>query len=579
MIIEEVKRRLNEEIGKLVETELDLVSTFSTPPDPNMGDIAFPCFRLAKIKKMGPPQIASWLKESLPPMEDMISKIEIKGPYLNFFINKESLAKELTSYLLKHDQDSFTQKIGEGKTVVLDYSSPNVAKPFHIGHLGTTIIGESLARIHEQLGYQVKRVNHLGDWGVQNGFQVLAWQMKGDQWKDKEPTIDELCDLYVWINSEAKENPELDLKAREIFKAIENGDKEHLKTWKLFRDITISELEKMYKVLDVKFDTFQGEAFYEPFIAPMLEKFKVKEGFLTESQGALVVDLKEYGVEAPCIVIKSDGATIYATRDLATAIWRQENYQFHKNIYVTDESQSFHFKQFFLALKKFGYSWAEDQVHVPYGRMSYRNEEGKEVGMSTRAGTMIPLKELISKMQSILDDIIKEKNPDLQDREQVAATLGINAIKYWIQSKSRENRVIFDWQEATNPQGNTGPYLNYTYARATGILSKLKTEKGLTDWNPAAVKSLDHPKETGLLIKLDQFDGVILKAHQNLEPAVISNYLIELAQEFNSFYYSQKVLTAESEASMHDRSLLVRSVQIVLKKGMSLLGMNTVDQM
>jgi len=579
MLNQSIKKMLADELAKATNLpSSEILEVLASPPSKKMGDIAFPCFKLAKLFKKAPNLIASDLKTSLKLPKETISKIETQGAYLNFFYNSKYVAKKLISQITREGKTYSLSNAGNNQKVVIDFSSPNVAKPFHIGHLGSTIIGESLSRIYQHMGYKVIRMNHLGDWGVQNGFQVLAWQKRGHEFKDREPTIEELCDLYVWINNEAKKNVSLDKEARKIFKEIEEGNESHLATWKLFRDITIKDLQKIYQKLDVHFDSYNGESFYDPFIAPMIEKFKAKPGFLIESDGAMVVDLKEYDIEAPCIILKSDGATIYATRDLATAIWRYDNYSFAKNIYVTDVSQSFHFKQIFHALKKFGYSWADNLQHIPYGIMFMRDEKGEVAPMSTRKGTMIPLKELIQKMTSILQEIIASKNPNLNDKNKVAETLGLNAIKFWIQSKNRTAKVIFDWEEATNPQGQTGPYLNYTYARTAGILRKLKEQTSIT-LDPQNIQSIDNSKEHALIAKLDLFDTAIAKAMEEHEPSLISNYLIELSQTFNTFYFSQKVLNADSDTLRHDRACLVKATQIVLGIGMNLIGLQTVDEM
>lgn len=579
MVLDRIREMIAKQIGKIAEVDDKLIlSSFSTPPNQDLGDIAFPCFKLSKDLKKAPPAIAALLIKELKLPVEIIYQTQVQGGYLNFFIDRTYLSRQVLSACLAGKPVIDTTDC-HGKVAVIDFSSPNIAKPFHVGHLGSTIIGESLARIHEIFGYKVIRVNHLGDWGVQNGYQVLAWNMRKAEFAGRKPTIDELCDLYIWINAQAKENPEIDKQARNVFKEMEAGNKQHLEVWNFFRSLTIEDLKGIYERLDVTFDSYNGEAFYEPFIAPMLEAFSQKDDFLVESDGAKVVFLNEYGIEAPCIVMKSDGASIYATRDLATAIWRQETYKFDKNIYVTDLSQMFHFKQFFHVLKKFGHKWADNLTHVPYGFMSYRNETGDVIPMSTRAGTMIPLNELMERMKALLLQFIVEKNPSMQDKEKTADTLGINAIKFWIQSKSKDNTVIFDWAEATNPQGKTGPYLNYTFARTAGILDKLEKSQLIVDWYPDKIQNLTDPKETKLVKKIDQLATAIGRAKDEYEPAHIANYLIELAQDFNSFYFSQKVMAAENEQIRHDRACLVKAVNRTLAAGMALIGLIRVDQM
>lgn len=562
----------------------EAAAALTVPQDQKMGDLALPCFKFAKALKKAPPAIAAEIKAKLDLPAGLIERIEVQGGYLNFFAAKAGMAQAILSAIFTQAGRYGASTAGASKTIVIDFSSPNSAKPFHAGHLGSTIIGESLARLYTFTGHKVIRVNHLGDWGVQNGFMVLAWKRSGAQkFAGRTPTVEELAEMYVAINEEAKTNPALDLEARQIFKAIEDGHQEYLGISTMFRDISIAELEKIYADLDIHFDSYDGEAAHEPFIKPMLEEFRAKPGFLIESRGAQVVDLQEFGIDAPCIVMKADGASIYATRDLATAIRRAQRYQFDKNIYVTDLSQEFHFKQFFLVLKKFGYSWAQNDhlVHLPLGRMSLRNDDGNVVPMSTREGTMIPLTQFVAKMCQTVRDIIAEKNPELAHPDAIAKTLGYNAIKFWIQSKSRMSNITFDWKEATNPQGATGPYLNYTYARMSSILKKVAEQKGLTaaGLNPAHITGLADPKETAVLKRLEQFATVVQRALAEHEPSILASYLIDLAQDFNTFYFSQQVLNADTDADRHDRACLVKAAQQVLATGLNLIALTPIDQM
>ncbi|MGH7145704.1 MAG: arginine--tRNA ligase [Planctomycetota bacterium] len=562
----------------------EAAAALTVPPDPKLGDLALPCFKFAKQLKKAPPAIAAELKGKINLPADVVERIEVQGGFLNFFAAKAGQAQNILQAIFQQREQYGATTEGAGQTVVIDFSSPNVAKPFHAGHLGTTILGESLARLYDFAGYKVVRVNHLGDWGVQNGFQVLAWLRGGrEKFAGRTPTVEDLADLYVAINLEAKTHPELDQEARRIFKAIEDGNAEYRAISDMYRDISIAALENFYTELDIRFDSFKGEAYHEQFIKAMLAEFRAKPGFLVESKGAQVVDLTEFGIEAPCIVVKADGATIYATRDLATAIERAKTWHFAKNIYVTDLSQEFHFSQFFKVLQKFGYPWAtpEKLIHVPTGRMFLRLDTGEVVLMTTRGGVMITLTQFIARMQKTVRDIIAEKNPDLPDPDAVAKTLGYNAIKFWIQSKSRLSKIIFDWKEATNPQGATGPYLNYTYARMASILKKLAEQKGIgvEALDPARVSTLGDPKESAVLKRLEQFPATLLRARNEHEPSVLAGYLIELAQEFNAFYFSQQVLNAETDALRHDRACLVRAAQGVLGRGLTLIGIKPIDAM
>lgn len=545
------------------------------PPQRDMGDYAFPCFSLAKALRMGPPMIATALANAWQ-HNDTAAAQALKG-YLNFFISREGFAKEtLTAVLAAGDQFG-ASKIGEGKTVCLDYSSINIAKRFHIGHLSTTMIGHSLKRIHDFLGYKTVGINHLGDWGTQFGKMICAYKLWGTKEQVEEGGVAALVDLYVRFHAEAKDDPTLEDQGRMWFKKIEDGDEEALGLWNWFKSLTLRDVAKVYDLLGVEFDSYAGESFYNDKMQPVIDKLK-DDGLLTISNGASVVDLTELGPDGketknsmpPCIILRSDGATLYATRDLAAALYRQNTYHFDKCLYVVAYQQDLHFKQIFKVLDKMGYPWAKDCVHVAFGMVSFEGQS-----LSTREGRVIYLEDLLAQAQQKALAIIEEKSPNLPDKETVARQVGIGAVIYTDLSNNRIKDIDFHWDRALNFDGETGPYVQYTHARCCSILRKA-AELTLPEADYAALAD-DEAQE--LLRQLDRFPDEILEAAAKYEPSIITRAVTDLAQAYNRFYYEHHIIDEEAPAASAARVMLTKAVKDVIMRGLWLIGIEAPERM
>ncbi|HYG75404.1 MAG TPA: arginine--tRNA ligase [Planctomycetota bacterium] len=568
-------------------------SQLGAPPKPEMGDYAFPCFQFAKSRKLAPPAAAADLAAKLssdPGLSTILDKAETAGAFLNIRLKPGVLAQSILTQVREAGATYGDSTEGAGKTIVIDYSSPNIAKPFHVGHLMSTVLGASLVRVYRALGYRVVGVNHLGDWGVQCGFQFLAWQREKEKFAKgqgadpekllAEQGLDYLADLYVAINADAKQNPELDKQARALFKKLEDGDAELKALWEKLRRETLQYLQKSYDRLGVKFDTSdEGEGFYEPMLKPLLNDLKTR-GIAIESQGALVVPMDDgppkpgKDPKPPFILLKADEATIYGTRDLAAALYRKEKYNFHRNLYVVDVRQSAHFTMLFKTLAKMGHAWAADCAHVSFGLM--RSKDGDT--MTTRGGRMIPLSELLDRMVDVVRKIILEKNPELPPEKvsSVAEAVGVGAILFWIQSRRRTSDFVFDWAQATDPSGDTGPYLQYAHARACSILRKsgLKPEA----WASADLSLLKEPEETAVARVLEGFPKVLRQAGQDYEPSLISTYLLDVASAFGNFLNKHRVL--DSAPGLREARLaLVDTVRHVVEKALGIIGLNAPQEM
>ncbi|MCY3022735.1 MAG: arginine--tRNA ligase [Planctomycetota bacterium] len=591
------------------------------PPKPEMGDYAFPCFAYAKANKVPPPAAASQLAEKLAAdatLAPLVQKVEAAGPFLNVRVKPGELCASIIRMIEEAEGRFGESAAGAGKTVVIDFSGPNIAKPFHVGHLMSTILGASLGRVFRALGYAVVGVNHLGDWGVQCGFQFLAWQRAGPVERETqlaERGLDYLCDLYVDINAPAREvsvleaeladkeavvNPEererikkriaaakpeadaRDVAARELFKRLEDGDPELKQLWERFRKETLRYLQKSYDRLGVKFESDAGEGFYEPQLKPLLAELQAS-GVAVASEGALVIPMDDGppkpGKERkpPFILRKSDEATIYGTRDLAAALYRKKTYGFHKNLYVVDVRQSTHFQMLFKALAKMGHAWHKDCSHVAFGIMQIK--EGDTVlPMTTRGGRMIPLYELLDRMVQIVRDIVREKNRDLSADKaaQVAEAVGVGAIIYWVQARRRASNFVFDWRQATDPNGDTGPYLQYTHARACSILRKSQAQPG--SWRTADLRLLVEPEEAAVVKALEGFPAAVRRAGDEYEPSLIATYLLDLSSAFGNFLNKHRVLDSPP-ALRQARLALVDAVREVLAKGLGLLGVAAPGEM
>lgn len=561
------------EIEKHVEHVLSMTeieAMIEQPKYDEQGDIAFPCFRLAKHFKKSPVQIAEQIAAKLE--HPLYEKIIAVGPYINGFLDKKSYSKQIVQQIINEKDHYGSKTIGNGQTITIDFSSPNIAKPFSMGHLRSTVIGNSLTHIAKKCGFEVVKINHLGDWGTQFGKLITAYKLWGSETSVQENPIPVLLDLYVKFHEEADENDALNQEARAWFKKLEDGDKEATALWQWFRDESLKAFSKIYDLLDVSFDSYHGEAFYNDKMDETVDVLNEK-GLLTLSEGAEVVKLAELDMP-PCLIRKSDGATLYATRDLTAARYRQATYHFSKAIYVVGQEQTVHFRQFFSVLEKAGYQWAKHMVHVPFG---FILKDGKK--MSTRKGKVVLLEDVLQEAISLAKRNIEEKNPTIENKEAVAEAVGVGAVIYHDLKNERMNHVEFSLEEMLKVEGRTGPYVQYTHARACSILRKA------TDFNNDVLQKYRLGDEPGLsdsyswhVIKhLRDFPHVVQRAFDDLEPSLIARYVFELAQDFNKYYSHVKVLTNDAERTA--RLSLVYTVTVVLKEGLRLLGIKAPESM
>jgi arginyl-tRNA synthetase len=542
-------------------------SMLETPPNPAMGDIAFPCFQLAKALRKAPPMIAAELAEKISGAP--LREVKAVGPYVNLFLDQETVAAQVIGTILEQGQAYGSSNLGQGRNVPIDLSSPNIAKPFSMGHLRSTVIGNAIANIMEKQGYKPVRINHLGDWGTQFGKLIVAYRLWGDEAKVKAEPIKELLHLYIRFHEEAEKDPSLEDQGREWFKKLEDGDEEAQYLWKWFRDESLKEFMKIYDLMNVSFDSTHGEAFYNDKMDRIVTLLEEKD-LLSESDGALVVNLDEYDMP-PSLIKKSDGATLYATRDLAAALYRHETYDFAKAIYVVGNEQRLHFQQLFKVLEKMGYSWARNMHHVPFGMML---KDGKK--MSTRKGKVVLLEEVLAQAIADVQKVIEEKNPTLANKEEVARQVGVGAVIFHDLKNFRLNDINFSWEEMLTFEGETGPYVQYSHARACSLLRKGNYQPNGTV--SLAEGALDSKEAWAIITLLNNFPEVIQRAGDNFDPSQIGKYVIDLAQAFNKFYANVRIL-AEEEAVKASRLALVAAVVVVLKEGLRLLGLAAPEEM
>lgn len=544
----------SEEISQLIEI----------PPKPEMGDFAFPCFRLAKSYHKAPPMIAQDLKESIGD-QAFLSEIKVVGGYLNFYVDKAQYAQQIIDKY-NNATDYGCSDQGKDKTICIDYSSPNVAKNFHVGHLRTTIIGNSLYKIFSKLGYKVVRINHLGDWGTQFGKLIVAYKKWGSREAVEEKGIEELMDIYVKFHEEAEKDDSLNDEARAWFLKMEQGNEEALEIWQWFRDISLKEFMRVYNILGMEFDSFAGESFYRDKTADVIKRL-TDDGLLKESQGAMIVPLDEYDMP-PCIVAKKDGSSIYATRDLAAILYRKATYNFDRCLYVTGLEQKLHFAQVFKVIELMGNDYAKNLVHIPYGLVSLKS--GK---ISSRKGNVIFAEDLLRESINKTTSIIEEKNPDIPDKEEVAKQVGIGAIIFNDLYNQRIKDVIFDWNKLLNFDGETGPYVQYTYARASSVLRKIGEVPNTIDYT-----LLTDEASIGLLKEIERYPQVIKDAAERYEPSAIARYSIDLAHAFNKFYHECQI-NVEDETTKYTRTNVVKIARYIIKDALSLLGIQCPEQM
>lgn len=563
---------MKEKIAKLISKYVegvdisDIMASIEIPPRPDMGDFAFPCFRLAKVMHKAPNMIAADIKDQIGDI-DFIEKIEVAGAYLNFYIKKEIFVRTMIEAA---NSDNFgSSDMGEGKTICIDYSSPNVAKNFHVGHLRTTIIGNSLYKIHSKLGYNVVRINHLGDWGTQFGKLIVAYKSWGSKEAVEKDGISELMKLYVKFHEEADKNPELVDEARAWFNKMENGDEEALSIWQWFKDISLVEYKRTYELLGMDFDYYLGESFYRDKCQAVVDKIKAAN-LLKESEGAMIVDLSEYDM-APCIITKKDGSSIYATRDLAAIFYRKETYNFSKCLYVTGQEQKLHFAQVFKVVELLGNEWAKEQlIHIPYGLVSL---EGAK--LSTRSGNIIYAEDILKDAIAKSLEIITEKSPNLPDKEDVAKKVGVGAVLFNDLYNQRIKDVSFSWDKVLNFDGETGPYVQYTHARCCSVV---RMAEGFDPSSPIDYSLITEQDAIELLKEINRFPAVIKDAADKYEPSVVARFAVDVAQAFNKFYNSIRI-NVEDAALKNARVMLTYLTKNTISSALNLLGIEAPEAM
>ena len=555
-----------------IENE-EIKSYIEVPKDVKNGDYAFPCFRLAKVLKKAPLVIAQEIKEKIEfegIKNDSIKQIEIAGGYINFYINKNIITQNVINEIA-NEKEYGRSKIGEGKNIVIDYSAPNIAKPFHIGHLKTTVIGGALYNIYKYLGYNVTGVNHLGDYGTQFGKLIEGYKMWGKDYDLSENAIDKLAEIYKRINELCNEDEKVLEACRENFRLLENGDEYCTKLWQEFKDISIKEFQKIYDLLGSKFDSWNGEAFYADKTDEVIKLIK-ESGKLQESEGAMIVDLSDKGIETPCIICKSNGSTIYATRDLAAILYRARTYDFDKCIYVTSYEQNLHFKQIFEVAKLLGLKekYTNGLVHVPYGFV--RLSTGK---MSTRLGNFVKVEDLLNDAINMAEKIIEEKNPNLENKKEISKKVGIGAVIYNDLSTSRIKDEIFDLDLMLNFQGETGPYIQYTYVRTKSVVEKAGGIPNSKEINVELIKDEYSQKIINLIYN---FENILKQVIDKNEPSILARYLIELSKAFSNFYNENKIICEDKELQ-NARVFIAYATGKVLKNGAKLLGIEMPEKM
>ena len=545
-------------------TKEDILAMFEYPPDSSLGDIAFPCFKLSRILRKAPPMIAKELAEKFN--SSVVSRVEAVNGYLNIFVSNEYLIENVLFEIENKGEKYGSDGSGVGKVAVFDYSSPNVAKPFHIGHLGTTVIGHSLKMLHEFQGYDCIGINYLGDWGTQFGKLIVAYHLWGSQEKVEQGGVDELVALYVKFHNEAENDPTLNQKARDEFTKLEHNDPENIRLWKWFVDISLKEYQKTYKQLGIEFDSYKGESFYTDKMPAQVEKLR-QSGLLKIDDGASIVDLSEYNMP-PCLILKKDGSTLYPTRDIAAAVYRKNEYKFDKCIYVTSAGQSLHFAQWFKVVEMMGYDWHDQLVHVPYGTVSINGEK-----LATRTGNVILLKDLFATAIEKVSEIINEKNPNLPNKEEVSEAVGVGSVVFYYLYNNRIKDINFIMKDALSFEGNTGPYAQYTYARTCGILEKA------SDIDYKGTKPVVTSVEEGDLLKiLSRFNEAVTGAIKEYEPSVITRYIIDVCSAFNKFYHNCQIITADDEAVRNSRIRLTEATKTVLGTAFGLICMKKTEK-
>ena len=563
------KEHIIDKLTELTGLEKDVVSkAVETPPDEKLGDLAFPCFPLAKVMRKAPPVIATELASQFA-SDELVDKVNAVGGYLNFFFNRSAFISDTILSAKKAGEDWGKSDIGNGKTVLVEYSSPNIAKPFHIGHLFSTAVGNSLAKIYKFLGYDVKSLNHLGDWGTQFGKLISAYKRWGNKEAIEKAPINELLKIYVKFHEEAEKNPELEDEAREYFKKLEDGDSETTALWTYFKEQSLVEFKRVYDMLGVSFDSYNGEAFYSDKMDEVVQILRDK-GILTESEGAQVVDLSDMNMP-PCIILKSDGATIYATRDIAAALYRHRTYNFYKNIYVVGLPQSLHFKQIFETMKRAGWEWSKDCVHVGFGLVKL---PGKN--MSTRHGDVVFLEDVLNESIDKTRSIIENNGSVVSDIDEVSKKIGIGAILYTFLKNSREKDIVFSWESMLDFDGESAPYCMYGYARGKSILRRAAD----IDYSDADLSKAVSDDAYTLVKLINEFGTAVTDAADKNEPFYVNRYVTNLVKAFNKFYNTNPIMRDDVDMETKKARLAIVDVTCtVIKSALALLGIDVVESM
>lgn len=543
----------------------DIYQLIEIPPQENMGDYSFPCFQLAKTLRKNPAQIAAELASTL--VIDDFSVIKNVGPYINFFLDRKKFENDVINAIIDKKENYGKSDMGKGKTAIVEFSSVNIAKPFHIGHIRSTVIGDALRNIHEFLGYNTIATNYIGDYGTQFGTMIAAYKLWGDDEKLNANPIKELLNLYVRYNTEASENEEMMEVARKEFKNLEEGEEEATRLWSWFKEISFNEFDRVYKLLDIEFDNYKGEAYYSKYMPEILEELKEKK-LLVESDGAQIIDLAQFDLP-PSIIIKSNGSSAYITRDIATAINRKKEYNFDENLYVVATQQNLHFQQLWRILELMGYDLYKGCKHISFGMVSLKDQT-----LSTRKGQVVFLEDVLNKAIEKTREIMENREDTVDDIGEVSRIVGIGAVKFQELYNNRIKDYVFDWDEVLNFDGETGPYVQYTYARAKSVLRKA----GLGEIKPLAIEKITSDEEFSLVKKLAGFEDVVVKAKEKYEPSLVTRHLTDIAKSFNKFYNSSKIMV-EDEKLKEERLALAYATSVVIKTGLGLLGIKTVEKM
>ena len=559
-----IAKKLKElDLGLSYDEIYDLIEI---PPQDDMGDFSFPCFSLAKIKRQNPAQIASELKDEIGELETF-EKVEVLNAYINFYSDKAFIQNQVLNEVLKEKENYGKKQIGTGKNVTIDFSAPNIAKPFHIGHIRSTVIGDSIRNIYKALGYNTIGINYIGDYGTQFGVMIAAYKLWGDKEAIDADPINELLKLYVRYNTEAEDDPKMMDAARQEFRNLEEGQEEAVELWQWFKDLSLKEFDRVYAMLDIEFDNYHGESYNAAAEPRVISELKEKN-LLVDSEGAQIIDLTDEDLP-PAIILKSNGSSAYITRDIATAENRNIEYGFYKNLYVVASQQNLHFQQLRKILKTMGHDYWQDCIHIPFGLVSMKDKT-----LSTRRGHVIFLEDVLNKAIEKTKEIMADRDADIENIDETAQIVGIGAVKFQELYNNRIKDYVFNWDNLLNFNGETGPYVQYTYARAKSVLAKA----GKEEFEEIDFKNLNTPEEMALIKSIAGFEDSLIKAHDKYEPSIVSRQIMEIAKNFNKCYNAHQIMV-EDEDVKNERLALTYAASIVIKEGLALLGIKTVEKM